>query len=76
MSRPGGLSRLVVVVNRDRCEANQVCMRLAPDVFLVDEQDQLHVLVDTVGEGRRAAVERAVAACPRQALSLVVQDGG
>lgn len=64
----------MVVVDRDRCEANQVCMRLAPDVFRVDEQDQLHVLVDTVSEERRAAVERAVAACPRQALSLAAKD--
>ncbi|HEX2574022.1 MAG TPA: ferredoxin [Polyangia bacterium] len=73
MTQPRSGSRLVVVVDWDRCEANGVCMRIAPDVFRVDEQDQLHVLVDAVSDERRAAVERAVAACPRQALSLVVK---
>jgi ferredoxin len=59
-----------VVVDRDRCEANQVCMRVAPGVFLVDEQDQLRLLVETIGSGSEAAVRRAVEACPKQALSI------
>ena len=60
-----------VVVDRDRCEANQVCMRMAPEVFHVDEADQLHVLVERVTPELRAKVERAVKACPKRALSLV-----
>jgi ferredoxin len=60
-----------IVVDRDRCEANQVCMRVAPEAFLVDEGDRLHVLVEEVGPGLREKVERAVKLCPRQALSLV-----
>ena len=59
-----------VLVDRDACEANQVCMRLAPDVFLVDDADQLHVLVETIGDEARARVEKAVRACPRQALAI------
>jgi ferredoxin len=60
-----------IVVDRDRCEANQVCMRTAPDVFLVDAADQLHVLVEEVGPEMAARVERAVKLCPRGALALV-----
>jgi ferredoxin len=59
-----------VLVDRDACEANQVCMRLAPDVFLVDDADRLHLLVETIGDDARASVERAVRACPRRALAL------
>jgi ferredoxin len=60
-----------IVVDRDLCEANQVCMRIAPDVFRVDETDRLHILVDDVGPELRERVERAVKRCPRQALALV-----
>ena len=60
-----------IVVDRDRCEANQACMRTAPDIFQVDDADQLHVLVDEVTPEMRARVELAAKRCPRQALSLV-----
>jgi len=60
-----------VVVDRDLCEANQLCMRLAPEVFHVDEADRLHILVARVDPEHRDRVRRAVRACPRQALSLV-----
>lgn len=60
-----------ISVDRDRCEANQTCMRVVPEVFRVDEKDQLHVLVDEVGPELRERVERAVKLCPRQALALV-----
>lgn len=60
-----------ITVDRDLCDANQVCMRIAPEAFRVDEQDQLHILVDTVDPALRAKVERAVKACPKGALRLV-----
>jgi ferredoxin len=60
-----------VVVDRDRCEANQACMRAAPEVFHVDDADQLHVLVARVTPELLSKVERAVRACPKRALSLV-----
>jgi ferredoxin len=67
--------RKKIVVDRDRCEANLVCMRTAPDVFLVDEADQLHLLVEEVGAENAARVERAVKLCPRGALSLAEEPG-
>ncbi len=59
-----------IVVDWDRCEANAVCMKVAPEVFRVDEQDRLHLLVEEVSPEQRARVEKAVRGCPRQALSL------
>jgi ferredoxin len=60
-----------IIVDWDRCEANAVCMRAAPEVFRVDEDDKLHVLVDEVPADLRAKVEKAVRSCPKAALSLV-----
>jgi ferredoxin len=65
-----------VLVDRDLCEANQVCMRLVREVFLVDEEDQLHILVDSIEPGLRDRVKAAVRACPRQALSIVEDPEG
>ena len=59
-----------VVVDYDLCEANAVCMEVCPDVFKVDDEDNLHILIDNPGEELRAKIEEAVRLCPRQALSL------
>jgi len=60
-----------VVVDYDRCEANAVCMRVAPDIFKVDEEDNLHILQEHLPESARDRVSEAVRRCPRQALSIV-----
>jgi len=60
-----------VVVDYDLCEANAVCMRLAPDIFKVDDKDTLHILQERPSEACRAKVTEAVRRCPRQALSIV-----
>jgi ferredoxin len=57
-------------VDFDLCEANAVCMKVAPEVFLVDENDELHIKVKDVPQNLRAKVEEAVRRCPRQALSI------
>ena len=59
-----------IVVDWDRCEANGICMREAPEAVHLDEADRLHVLVEEVTPELRAKVEKAVAGCPRAALSL------
>ena len=59
-----------IVVDYDLCEANARCMEVAPDLFKVDDQDNLHVLVESPPEERRAALEEAVRLCPRQAISI------
>ena len=58
-----------ILVDYDLCEANARCMEVAPDIFKVDDEDNLHVLNETPGEERRKDVEEAVRLCPRQAPS-------
>jgi ferredoxin len=59
-----------VEVDRDACEANAVCAGLVPAVFEVDEDDELHILVDEVPEQLAEGVKHAVRSCPKAALRL------
>jgi ferredoxin len=62
-----------IVLDENRCEANGVCVRAAPEAFFLDAQDALHLLPEPMTPRLRAQVERAVRECPRQALALVGQ---
>ena len=46
-------------------------MATAPEVFHVDDDDELHLLQEHPPESLREVVERAVNACPKGALSIV-----
>jgi ferredoxin len=59
-----------VVVSYDLCEANARCMDACPEVFRVDDNDELHVLIARPPESLRAKVEKAAAACPRAAIRI------
>jgi len=59
-----------VVVDYALCEANAVCMQVLPEVFHVDEEDKLHLLVEQPPPELLDQVESAVRRCPRGALSL------
>lgn len=59
-----------VVVDTALCEGNAVCMNVAPEVFVVGDDDLARVLVDPPDESLRPKIELAVRRCPRQALSL------
>jgi ferredoxin len=59
-----------IIADFDLCEANAVCVRSCPEVFRLDDDDTLTILLDEIPETLRPAVERAVGGCPRQALSL------
>lgn len=60
-----------VQVNRDLCEANAVCCGLAPDVFELDEDENLVILVDRIPDDRVERVSLAVTRCPKNALTAV-----
>ncbi|WP_067842507.1 ferredoxin [Nocardia lijiangensis] len=60
-----------VIVDRDLCEANGICVGIAPDVFELDDEDQLHILAAEVADDRLGDVEDAVAQCPKAALKLL-----
>ncbi len=59
-----------VVVDFDLCEANAVCMGVCPEVFRVEEDDTLTILMESPPENLRAKVEESVRLCPRQAISI------
>lgn len=57
-----------VTVDRDSCEANAVCAGLVPEVFEVDDEDNLHILADPVPGQLAEQVRYAVRSCPKAAL--------
>jgi ferredoxin len=59
-----------IKIDYDLCEGNAVCMKVAPEVFVVDDSDQAKLLDTNPGEDLRAKVDAAVRRCPRQAISL------
>ncbi|MFE3293778.1 ferredoxin [Rhodococcus sp. NPDC059234] len=59
-----------VKVDFDRCEANGVCVGIAPDVFDLDDDDNLLVAQPEDNPANVALMEEAVAQCPRAALRL------
>jgi len=63
-------SAVRVVVDLELCEGNAVCSSVAPEVFVVGDDDLARVKLAPVPEGLRAKVEVAVRRCPRQALAL------
>lgn len=58
-----------VAVDRDRCEGNAFCVRIAPQVFDLDDDEYAVVIVDPVPVEQETLVEQAIAECPRAALS-------
>jgi ferredoxin len=63
-----------IKVDFDLCESNAVCEALAPDVFELDDDDFLQLNTDEVTPENEERVRRAVAACPRAAISLVEDE--
>ena len=59
-----------VVVDYDLCEANALCMKSAPEVFRVEEDDTLTVLMEEVPGDLEEKVREAARLCPRQAITL------
>jgi ferredoxin len=60
-----------VKVDFDLCESNALCEAIAPATFEIDDDDFLQVLDDNVTDENRDTVERAVASCPKSAISIV-----
>lgn len=59
-----------VTVDFGKCEANAICMGILPEVFEVDDDDNLHLLMDDVPEDMRGRLEQAVRSCPMTAISM------
>lgn len=63
-------NQLRVEVDPLLCEANGICEDLAPQMFKVNDQDELEVRSAVIPPELRRVVEDAVQRCPRQALSI------
>ena len=61
---------LKVVVDFDLCEANARCMEVCPEVFKVDDDDFLHILIESPPDSMREKLEEAARVCPRQAITI------
>ena len=59
-----------IIVDYDLCEANALCMDSCPEVFRVEEDDSLTILMTEIPEKLRGTLEDATRLCPRQALRI------
>lgn len=64
-----------IVVDRDLCESNALCVAACPEVFKMNEEDALVLLIEKPDENLRHDVQAAVNVCPRLALSIVEDQG-
>jgi ferredoxin len=60
-----------IKVERTLCEANGICVGLAPDVFELDDDEQLVILQPDPPAERVERVSLAVARCPKNALQML-----
>jgi ferredoxin len=59
-----------IKVDFDLCESNALCEAMAPEVFELDDDDFLQLKTEDTTDANLENVKRAVAACPRAAISL------
>ena len=59
-----------VTVDTELCEANAVCAGLVPEVFYVDDSDELTIMASEVPSALAGRVREAVRCCPKMALQL------
>jgi ferredoxin len=64
------VAELRVVVDADECEANAVCVGIAPEVFDLDDDEVLHILLPAPPAELVDRVREAVDSCPKRALFL------
>ena len=57
-------------VDMDLCQGHGACATEAPDVFALDSENRVRLLIETPDESLRAAVRKAVKYCPTRALRL------
>jgi ferredoxin len=62
-----------VVVDMALCEGNGQCVVEAPNVFDLDDLDNLILLNGNPNDSERSNVEAAVRLCPKRAISILVE---
>jgi ferredoxin len=59
-----------VSVNWGLCDSQGVCTVNCPEVFYLDDNDELQLLMEEPPDELRPKVEAAVRKCPKAAISL------
>lgn len=57
-------------VDRELCEANAICVGFAPEVFDLDDEEELVVTSTEIPQNQVERVTQAVASCPKNALLM------
>lgn len=65
------MSTVRLVIDHDKCTGLGLCEAEAPDLFEVQDDGSLLLLVDGAEAARHAACQTAVGSCPTEALRLV-----
>ena len=60
-----------VTVDFDKCTGLGICESLAPDFFEVNDEGELLLLKEEIGDVELQEVEEAVNGCPTEALTIV-----
>ena len=58
-----------IIVDRDRCEGNAICVGIDPELFELDDEDYVMVTADPIPLDAEERAEQAIAECPRAALT-------
>jgi len=64
------MSDFTVVVDLNLCQDHGQCVFAAPEVFELDDDGHLHVLIEHPDESMRVLVEDAADVCPVQAIRI------
>ena len=63
-----------VIVDWDLCQGHGVCEGEAPEVFAIEDDGDMKLLLDRPPEAMRKAVEAAREYCPQRALSIAEKE--
>jgi ferredoxin len=59
-----------VVIDRDACQGNGMCVVEAPDVFELGDDGKVIVLDENPSQSMRIALHTAAQTCPTRAISI------
>ena len=59
-----------LIADRDTCQGYGNCITGAPDVYDIDDDGKVVLLVETIEDSDRARVAEAARSCPVSALSI------
>jgi ferredoxin len=66
---------LLVRIDRSTCIASANCTKIAPELFVIDDENIVTFRHDPVGPLERERVIEACAVCPVDALAVVDAEG-